>query len=1157
MAGAARFIHLRVHSSYSLLEGALKTAQLVALCTRNNMPALAITDRNNLFGALEFSELMARAGVQPIIGCTLAIDFGKREGPGQNRGRGLETYPSLALLAQNETGYAGLMKLTSAAFLDVEPGLAPHVGLELLRQYSEGLIVLTGGPEGPVNEALVHKQPEQAGQLLASLQEIFDDRLYVELQRHGTEDEQGAEAGLIELAYEMDLPLAATNQAYFEKPDDYEAHDALICIAQGAVVAQSERRRLTEQHGFKSADEMIALFDDIPEAISNTTEIAARCAFRPRVVDRPTLPRFSDGDEAAEMRRQAEAGLADRLEMHGCAEGKSVEDYQAQLSHELSIIEDMDFPGYFLIVADFIKWSKEQGIPVGPGRGSGAGSVVAWALTITDLDPLRFGLLFERFLNPERVSMPDFDIDFCQERRDEVFVYVQEKYGLEQVAQIITFGKLQARAVLRDVGRVLQIPYGKVDSLCKMVPNNPANPVTLPEAIAGEPRLQEARREDEAVARLLEIGVKLEGLYRHASTHAAGLVIGDRPLSETIPLYRDPRSTMPVTQFNMKWVEPAGLVKFDFLGLKTLTVIDKACRLIQLRGVEVDPARIPFEDPPSYEMLARGDTVGVFQFESAGMRDLMRKAVPTVFEDLIAIVALFRPGPMENIPKYLACKHGHEQPEELHELIKPVVADTYGVIIYQEQVMQIAQVLSGYSLGEADLLRRAMGKKIKSEMEAQRVRFVSGAVANGVKPARADYIFDLVDKFAGYGFNKSHSAAYALVAYQTAWLKANHPVEFLAASMTLDMANTDKLSLFRQEAGRLGIEVMPPDANRSGAEFTVHDGKIFYALAAIRNVGRAAAQSIVDSREDKGLYKDLPDLAARLNPRHVNKRSLENLARAGVFDGLEPNRARLFQSLDIILAAAGRAAANRSLGQNDLFGSGSKSSGPSLVIPEAQAWTPMERLAEEFNAIGFYLSGHPLDSYASDLARAEVVFLEDFRVLALKKGFGAGRLAGIVTYRKERKSIKSGNAYAFVGLSDPTGQYEAIVFSDTLNECRDQLEPGRSVVVRVEADVADDDFKLRIQSARPLDDIMQQQTAGWRIVMDGTGAAKEMKSRLDAAAGNGARGDDVVVALRLPGGRGEVELKLPGRYAVSPDTAGAIRELPGVLEMAQMDKKPS
>ncbi len=1154
-AAKAGFIHLRVHSSYSLLEGALKTPRLVALCKQHNMPALAITDRNNLFGALEFSELMAKAGIQPIIGCTLAVDIGEREGPGHQKGGGLETYPSLALIAQNEKGYAGLMKLTSSAFLDVEPGQTPHIGVDLLARHADGLIVLTGGPEGPVNEALVNKQPGLARQHLQILYETFGDRLYVELQRHGTDAEQEAEPGLIELAYDMGLPLVATNQAFFENQEDYEAHDALICIAEGAVVAQSDRRRLTEQHNFKSVDDMDALFADLPEAIVNTTEIATRCSFRPKVVDRPTLPRFGVKDEADEMRRQAEAGLKARLELHGCAEGQTPEDYESQLKHELDIIENMDFPGYFLIVADFIKWSKEQGIPVGPGRGSGAGSVVAWALTITDLDPLRFGLLFERFLNPERVSMPDFDIDFCQERRDEVFVYVQEKYGHDQVAQIITFGKLQARAVLRDVGRVLQIPYGKVDSLCKMVPNNPANPVSLPEAIEGEPRLQEARQDDETVARLLHIGVKLEGLYRHASTHAAGLVIGDCALSETIPLYRDPRSSMPVTQFNMKWVEPAGLVKFDFLGLKTLTVIDKACQLLRPRGIEVEPARIPFEDPPTYEMLARGDTIGVFQFESAGMRDLMRKAVPTVFEDLIAIVALFRPGPMENIPKYLACKHGREQPEELHEMIRPVVADTYGVIIYQEQVMQIAQVLSGYSLGEADLLRRAMGKKIKSEMEAQRVRFVEGAVANGVKAARADYIFDLVDKFAGYGFNKSHSAAYALVAYHTAWLKANHPVEFLAASMTLDLANTDKLSMFRQEAGRLGIEVLPPDVNHSGVEFTVHDGKIVYALAAIRNVGRAAAQSIVDSREQDGKYKDLPDLASRLNPRHVNRRSLENLARAGVFDSLEPNRAQIFKALDIILGAAGRAAANRSIGQNDLFGSGSASSEPSLVIPTARAWTPMERLTEEFGAIGFYLSGHPLDSYAADLANMDVAFWEDFKVLVREKGYGAGRLAGIVTNRKERKSAKSGNAYAFAGFTDPTGQYEAIVFSDTLTECRAQLEPGMSVVVRVEADVADEDIKLRIQGVRPLDEVMQQHATGWRIVMDSTGAAKEMKSRLEPVEGNGARGDDIVVALRLPGKIREVELKLSGRYSVTPDLAGAIRELPGVLDMVQLTEK--
>ncbi len=1149
----AGFVHLRVHSAYSLLEGALKISRLAELCSERQMPALAITDRNNLFGALEFSQTMAKSGIQPIIGCTLAVDFGDAPaGNQQGSHAGYPDFPFLAILAKNSQGYANIMKLSSHAFLAIEGAETPHIPLSELAKFSEGLICLTGGPEGPVNEALAAGQNDLAKERLEKLEKFFGDRLYVELQRHGAPDEQITEPGLLNLAYDMKLPIVATNQAFFEKADDYEAHDALICIAQGQLVANSDRYRLSEQHSFKSSEEMINLFNDLPEAIENTLIISGRCSYRPQIVKRPVLPGFGIKDEKSELRSQSIAGLAARLEVHGCAPGKTAGDYETQLEHELGIIIDMDFPGYFLIVADFIKWAKEKNIPVGPGRGSGAGSVVAWALTITDLDPLRFGLLFERFLNPERVSMPDFDIDFCQERRDEVFSYVQDKYGHAQVAQIITFGKLQARAVLRDVGRVLQVPYSRVDQLCKMVPNNPAAPVSLPEAIAGEARLREARDEDENIARMLKIGVKLEGLYRHASTHAAGLVIGDQPLEETVPLYRDPRSDMPVTQFNMKWVEPAGLVKFDFLGLKTLTVIDRACRLLARRGIEVRPEQIPFEDKPTYEMLARGDTIGVFQFESAGMRDLLRKAVPGVFEDLIAIVALFRPGPMENIPKYLDCKHGREEPESLHKMIEPVVADTYGVIIYQEQVMQIAQVLSGYSLGEADLLRRAMGKKIKSEMQAQRTRFVEGALANGVDKSRAEYIFDMVDKFAGYGFNKSHSAAYALVAYHTAWLKANYPVEFLAASMTLDLNNTDKLSLFKQEAEILGIKVVPPCVNRSEAEFSVKDGEIIYALAAIRNVGRQAAISIVTTRKTDGPFKSMADMASRLEPRHVNRRALENMARAGAFDALEPNRARIHGALEMILAAAGRAADNRSKGQNDLFSDPDNVDAPLFSLPERTAWSPSERLAEEFEAIGFYLSGHPLDSFAADLKRLEIPFFKAFQMQIREKGKGAGQLAGTVTYRKERKSTKTGNRYAFAGFSDPTAQYEAIVFSDILDQYQDLLTPGKAVLLRVEAELEGDEVKLRLNSLKALDEAAFRKNAQIRVFMrDATplsGLAKRLKSATENSNGSGI----VNVILLLDEGQREVELRLPGCYLVSPEIIGAIKETPGIVEVVQV-----
>ena len=725
------------------------------------------------------------------------------------------------------------------------------------------------------------------------------------------------------------MPLVATNNAYFPDRDFYEAHDALLCIAQGRVVADPDRRRLTPHHYFRPAAEMRALFADLPEACDNTLVIARRCAFIPRF-RKPILPAFNaaggdaGSDEPAALREAARSGLAARLAVPALASADP-EPYRDRLEFELETIIQMGFAGYFLIVADFIQWAKRQGIPVGPGRGSGAGSVVAWALTITDLDPLRWGLLFERFLNPERVSMPDFDVDFCQDRRDEVIRYVQQKYGRDRVAQIITFGKLQARAVLRDVGRVLAMPYGQVDRLCKLVPNNPAHPVTLEQAIAGEPLLQQQRDSDEAVSRLIEIALRLEGLYRHASTHAAGVVIGDRPLSELVPLYRDPRSDMPVTQFNMKWVELAGLVKFDFLGLKTLTVLARCLELLEKRGVELDLTALPLDDPPTFDLLSHGDTVGVFQLEGAGMRDTLKKMRPDRFEDIIAVVSLYRPGPMENIPRYIAVKHGEEQPDYLHPRLEPILKETFGIMIYQEQVMQIAQVLAGYSLGGADLLRRAMGKKIQSEMDAQRQQFVAGATERGVERARAELIFDQMAKFAGYGFNKSHAAAYALVAYQTAYLKANHPVEFLAASMTLDLGNTDKLAHFRPELDRLRIRLLPPDINRSEVAFAVEtdpntgNPAIRYALAAVKGVGAQAMADIVAERERNGPFRDLFDFAARLDTKSFNRRQFESLVKAGAFDCLDPNRAQSFAAAELLLRQASRAAEERESRQENLF----------------------------------------------------------------------------------------------------------------------------------------------------------------------------------------------------------------------------------------------
>jgi DNA polymerase-3 subunit alpha len=1137
MPDSARFVHLRLHSAYSLLEGAIRVKDIAKLCKADGMPAVALTDAGNLFGALEFSEAMAEAGIQPIIGVTLPILLDETDEPG--RGPRREVSGTLALLAKDEAGYLNLMKLSSRAFLEPAAGDFPHVSLDRVAEYSAGLICLTGGPAGIVDRYLAGGQRPAAEELLLRLKTIFGDRLYVELQRHGLDAELRSEGALIELAYAHELPLVATNEPYFAREEEFEAHDAMICIAEGAYVVQGNRRRLTPDHRFKSQAEMVALFRDLPEAIENTIEIARRCAYRPRT-RKPILPKFNaEGSEADELRRQAEEGLTARL-----AEGESVaseEEYRARLRFELDVIIKMDFPGYFLIVADFIKWAKAHGIPVGPGRGSGAGSVVAWSLTITDLDPLRFGLLFERFLNPERVSMPDFDIDFCQDRRDEVIRYVQSRYGYDQVAQIITFGKLQARAVLRDVGRVLQLPYGQVDRLCKMVPNNPAAPVTLAEAIKGEPRLQEARDSEEAIAKLLEIGQRLEGLYRHASTHAAGVVIGDRPLDELVPLYRDPRSDMPVTQFNMKWVEPAGLVKFDFLGLKTLTVLNEALKLIARRGIDIDLLHLPLDDERTYSMLGRGETVGVFQLESSGMRDVLRKLEADRFEDIIALVALYRPGPMDNIPSYIARKHGREKPDYLHPLLEKVLTETRGVIIYQEQVMQIAQILSGYSLGEADLLRRAMGKKIKSEMEAQKERFVTGAVAKGIDKAQASTIFELVDKFAGYGFNKSHAAAYALIAYQTAWLKANHPVEFFAASMSLDLANTDKLNIFKQDAARMGLRLRPPSVNESEAAFTVIDGDIVYALAAIKNVGRQAMEHVVEVRNEGGPFRDLFDFARRINPRFINKRALENLARAGAFDCLHPNRAQVLASVDLLLGTANASAHERESKQDNLFGeaTGAKVANPSL--PHADPWLPIERLNEEFNAIGFYLSGHPLDDYQLALRRSHVVTYAELLARSNQVEF----VAGTVTARQERKS-KKGNPFAFLSLSDPSGEFEIVVFSEVLGQSRELMEPGRSIVVGVEIDRTGDEAKLRAQSVKSVDDVVVNSAAGMKIFLDRADPLDALKARLTE------RGKGLVSLVLMGEGGREVELKLKGGYKVTPQIRGAIKSVPGVVEVQEL-----
>jgi DNA polymerase-3 subunit alpha len=1131
----ANFVHLRVKSAYSLLDGAMRPHEIAALARTQGMPAVAITDVNNLFGVYEISETLAKAGVQPIIGALLSVDLEQKASlaPGFMR----DKPASLPLLVQNESGYRNLAKLLSAAYLDAEPGDWPHVKIDKLAKHGEGLIALTGGPGGPLNRLLAEGQNDAAGALLDLLREIFGNRLYVELQRHGLEEERTTEERLLALAYEKRLPLVATNDVHFGPPEMYEAHDALLCIADASFVSQEDRRRLTREHRFKSPAEMTAQFADLPEAIQNTIEIARRCAFRPKKRD-PILPKFipdSGLSPEEELRVQAEAGLARRLALHGFHADEKT--YRDRLAFELDVILRMDFAGYFLIVSDFMKWTRAAGIPVGV-RGSGATSLVAWSLDITNLDPIRFGLLFERFLNPERISMPDFDIDFCQERRDEVVRYVQQKYGADRVAHIIALGSLQARAAVRDVGRVLQMPLGLVDRIAKLVPNPPGKPVSIKDAVESEPRLQGIAEQEPQARKLFAVVEQIEGLYRHASTHPAGVVIADRPLDEVVPLYRDPRSAMPVTQFDYEDAEKAGLVKFDFLGLKTLTVIAKAEELLKRRGIVLDTQNIGFEDTATFDMLARGESVGVFQLEGAGMRDLMRKMKPDHINDLVALVALYRPGPMDSIPKYIECKRGREQPHYLDPALEPILAETFGVMTYQEDVMRIARELAGYSMGQADLLRRAMGKKIPAEMAKHRELFVKGAGARGIAKNVAETIFEQAAKFAGYGFNKGHAAAYAQVAYQTAYLKANYPVEFLAASMTLDIGSTDRLNVFRLEAKRLAIRVAPPDINHSDSFFTCDSeaGVIFYALAAVKGVGRQAMEHVIAMRESEGPFTSIADFARRVDVKLVNKRAFESLVRAGAFDSLSRNRRQLVESSEAVLGDAARTTRDRESGQSTLFGAAEVKH--ELRLAPVEDWPPHERLGEEFGAIGFYLSGHPLDNFEAALKRLGVVSCAALQEDRRRSGFRAV-MAGTIIRKQERRG-RNDQPYGFLSLSDPSGMFEVMVFSEVLTAARPLLEAGKSVLLSVSADWIDEELKLRALSVSDLDKAAAEAGEGLRIRLDGL-------QPLNAIAGEMRAHGKGIVTLVVPGAEGEdVEIRLRDRQLVTSAMKTTIQSLPGV-----------
>ncbi len=1133
-----------------MLDGAIEPKAIAKRAQELGFPAAALTDRNGLYAAMAFADAARSAGVQPIIGAMLGVAR-----PGMPEG---VTVPLdwLALYAQNEAGYQNLCALVSQAHLARPLELAPHVDFAALEGHTDGLIALTAGREGGLARLFAEDQPDAALAYADRLQALFPDRLYIELTRRLDEIEGRAEGALLDLAYDRDLPIVATNPCCFAEQSFGEAHDAMLCIANSTYIASDDRPRSSPDAWMKPAKDMRQLFDDLPEAIANTLVVAQRCAIAaPK--RQPILPSLA-GDPTAEaeaLRVDARAGLDMRLARIKGEGDDWQKAYRDRLEFELEVIIKMGFPGYFLIVADFIKWAKENDIPVGPGRGSGAGSVVAWSLTITDLDPMKLGLLFERFLNPERVSMPDFDIDFCETRREEVIRYVQAKYGSDHVAQIITFGRLKARAVLKDTGRVLQMSYGQVDRLAKLVPNHPTDPWTLDRALNGVTELAAEYRTDSGVKHLLDLAMKLEGLPRHSSTHAAGVVIGDRPLAALVPLYRDPRSDMPVTQFDMKYVEAAGLVKFDFLGLKTLSVLQKAIQMLAKRSIRIDLDTLEWDDEGVYKLLQKGDTVGVFQLESEGMRRTLSAVRPSNFGDIIALVSLYRPGPMDNIPSFGRRKNGQEDITYPHPLLETILAETYGIFVYQEQVMQAAQILAGYSLGQADLLRRAMGKKIKAEMDAQRAGFVEGCkTVNNIAAPKANELFDLIDKFAGYGFNKSHAAAYALLAYQTAWLKAHYPEEFFAASMCFDMTLTDKLGIFTDDMRRMGVAVLPPCINASDAEFSVEEGvdglAVRYALAALKSVGEGAMERFVVERQENGPFASLDDLATRVDPRLLNKRQLETLAAAGAFDGIDPNRAGIFASAETILAVAARLHDQRTSGQGGLFGESEPSSGASIKLPLSARWTLAQRMDQEKEAFGFYFSAHPVDRHRhlakmhgarSYVALGELNIPDD--------GTRAGATMAVLVEDAKWRTSAKGRRYLMTMLSDASGQFAATCFDDAVAAgLEEAARTGGCGIATVELDrrPGEETPRVTVKRLQLFEDLASTARMVMEIAVAEPHAIRELAALVAAA--RGARGE-VYIRAALPGG-GEALVLLGRDFLLDGELATRIATMHGITDVA-------
>ena len=1044
------FNHLKIHTQYSICEGAVKIDDLKDFCKKSKIKSLGLSDTYNLSGALEFSENISSVGTQPIIGTQILFKY-------------KDFFGFIPLFAKNIEGYKNIIDLSSKSYLENSEIAKPHCNFDELLNKSSGIIVFSGSIRCLIgslyNKGLFHEIDD----IVTKLSNKFKNDFYIEIQRHNDLNEQEFENFNLNISKKFNLPIIATHEIYYLEKSMFEAHDALMCIGEKTYVNEVNRLKLSDQHFFKSSDEMIELFKDLPEALENNFNFPYRCSFRP-LPSKPILPNISSSDVNTNelLKKDSYDGLHEKfkkifnIEKHDLSKNDNYIIYKNRLDHEIKIIIEMNYSGYFLIVSDYIKWAKKNNIPVGPGRGSGAGSLVAWCLSITNIDPIKFNLIFERFLNPDRISMPDFDIDFCEEKRDLVFEYLTKKYK-DSVAHIITFGKLKARMVIRDVGRVLGLPYGFIDSICKMIPFDPSRPMKLQECINIEPRLQKLINEDKRVARLIDLSLKLEGLNRNVATHAAGVVIADKKLTETVPLYKDSSANLllPSTQFDMYSAESAGLVKFDFLGLKTLTVINKTQKLVTKVNSKFNIEEINYEDPKVYELLSSGKTVGLFQLESSGMKDALINMKPNRLEDIIALVALYRPGPMSNIPIYNDCKNGKKDPDYLHPKLEQILKPTYGVIIYQEQVMQIAQTLSGFTAGEADILRRAMGKKKRAELEKQKQRFVEGAFKNGISKDVAAGIFLKIEPFAEYGFNKSHAAAYAVIAYQTAYLKTYFPHEFFAASMSMELSNQNKLSEFYEELKRLNISVVRPDINTCFADFTSNGKDFLYALGAIKNVGYEAISNVVKEREENGNFNNISDFINRVNPKNINKLQLEGLVKAGAFDKINNNRQSLFNSITNVILKSKNNFENKLDNQINLFDEDSKPNDD--FLEKIEDWNVDEKLSKEFENLGFFISDHPLNQYKTIFKQYNIINYEKFEN---DKNLLSSNIACTVLKVQEKKTQK-GSSYAIVKLSDLSAVFELFIFSDIFEINRDKLSEGKSLLITVIKNYADDEKTQR------------------------------------------------------------------------------------------------